>query len=147
MVASKVQSAKKDKKVQGRRSGKGEKPQTSQARAGLLFPVSRFTRMMRRDALNHRIGKRASVAMTSVVEYVTSELLEISGNLATEAGKKRINNRHLYLAIQQDDELGKLFHNIVLRQGGVLPKIEAALLPQKKGAKGRAAPTDPSQEV
>ena len=52
--------------------------------------------------------------MAAVLEYITSEILEISGTLADESHKKRINNRHLLLAIQKDDELSKLFNGIVV---------------------------------
>ena len=89
--------------------------------------------MMRRDSLNDRIGKQGAIALTSALEYLTSEILEIAGNLAQEARKKRIVNRHLMLGIQTDDELAKCFNGIIMYQGGVRPKIEDALLPKKKG--------------
>ena len=100
--------------------------------------------MMRRDHLNERVGKLASIVMTCALEYVASEVLEISGNYAEENHKKRINNRHILLAIKKDDELSKLFHNIIVHEGGVLPHIEQRLLQKKKGGKDVINPT---QEV
>ena len=95
---------------------------------------------MKRDRLAARMSRSACVAMTAALEYLASEILEISGNNAEEDQKKRISNRHILLAIKNDDELAKVFHGIVLREGGVLPHVNQALLPQKKGAKNGAAP-------
>ena len=146
MVASKLQSAKKaDKKVKGRKAG-DKTGMSIQQRAQIIFPPSRFMRMMRRDALNQRIGKGASICMAAVVEYLSSEIMEIAGTLAEEDHKKRINNRHLLLAIRKDDELSKLFSDIIVHEGGVPPHIEKALLPAKKVGK-KGAQIEPSQEV
>ena len=79
---------------------------------------------MKRDRLSTRVGKSSAVVMTAIMEYVCSELLDLSGSQADEAGKKRINNRHIQLAIQNDDELLKIFGGAIIFQGGVKPHIE-----------------------
>ena len=56
--------------------------------------------------------------------------------MAKNAGKKRINPRHIQLALGEDDELSKLVNKAIITQGGVMPGIHAALLPNKKGKKG-----------
>ena len=147
MVAtSKVNSAKKDiKKAKGRKAGAPS--HTVQSRAQIIFPPSRFMRMMRRDGLNQRIGKGSSICMAAVVEYLTSEIMEIAGTIAQEDHRKRINNRDLYFAIRKDEELSKLYSDIVVHEGGVIPHIEQALLPKKKGGKHAEKGVEPSQEV
>jgi histone H2A len=49
----------------------------------------------------------------------------------------RIIPRHLQLAVRNDEELNKLLSGVTISQGGVLPNIQAVLLP-KKSATGPA---------
>ncbi|KAJ4923276.1 hypothetical protein JOQ06_026092 [Pogonophryne albipinna] len=45
--------------------------------------------------------------------------------------KSRIIPRHLQLAVRNDEELNKLLGGVTIAQGGVLPNIQAVLLPKK----------------
>ena len=109
--------------------------QSAHEKAGLIMPVSRFMRMLKRDRLASRFGKGAAVAIASAIEYMASEIAETAGNNAEQEKKKRIGNRHLSLGIQSDVELAKVFQNFTVREGGKLAHIESKLLPNKKGAK------------
>ncbi|KAK2142373.1 hypothetical protein NP493_4914g00001 [Ridgeia piscesae] len=53
------------------------------------------------------------------------------GNAARDNKKSRIIPRHLQLAIRNDEELNKLLSGVTIAQGGVLPNIQAVLLPKK----------------
>eukprot|EP00795_Rhopilema_esculentum_P002642 gene2643-biopygen1047 len=83
------------------------KARSRTSRAGLQFPVG------------------------PVLEYLSAEILELAGNAARDNKKSRIIPRHLQLAIRNDEELNKLLSGVTIAQGGVLPNIQAVLLPKK----------------
>merc|ERR1739838_581291 len=102
--------SKKEKKRKMSGKGKGAKTKAKSksrsVRAGLQFPVGRVHRLLRK------------------------------GNYAERDNKKtRIIPRHLQLAIRNDEELNKLLGGVTIAQGGVLPNIQAVLLPKKTSEK------------
>ncbi|GBC09449.1 hypothetical protein RclHR1_08880002 [Rhizophagus clarus] len=101
------------------------------SKAGLQFPVGRIHRFLRKGNYASRIGTSAPVYLAAVIEYLVAEVLELAGNAAHDNKKSRIIPRHIQLAIRNDDELNKLFGNITIAQGGVLPNIHQILLPKK----------------
>ncbi|XP_063809644.1 histone H2A-beta, sperm-like [Pseudophryne corroboree] len=115
------------KKVQKAAAGKGSKS----AKAGLQFPVGRVHRFLRKGNYADRIGSGASIYLAATLEYLCAEVLELAGNAARDNKKSRIFPRHIQLAVRNDEELSKLFDNITIADGGVLPNINTALLPKK----------------
>lgn len=71
------------------------------------------------------------VYLAAVLEYLMAEILELSGNAARDNKNKRINPRHITLAIRNDEELNKLLSHVTIANGGVLPHIHAKLIPVK----------------
>ncbi|PVU93580.1 hypothetical protein BB561_003155 [Smittium simulii] len=104
-------------------------------RAGVIFPVARFKRYLKQSQPAFRISDSSAIYMSSVIEYLVAEIIELSGNAAKDNKKVRIIPRHIQLAVKHDHELGKLFENVTIAQGGVLPSIHSALLPQKSKQK------------
>ncbi|MEE6507828.1 hypothetical protein FKM82_031184 [Ascaphus truei] len=101
----------------GKQSGKARaKAKTRSSRAGLQFPVG---------------PSGAPVYLAAVLEYLTAEILELAGNAARDNKKSRIIPRHLQLAVRNDEELNRLLGGVTIAQGGVLPNIQAVLLPKK----------------
>ena len=111
---------------------KGKKRESKSSRAGLQFPVGRIIRYLRKGRYSKRLGPTAAVYQAAVLEYLTAEILELAGNAARDNKKTRITPRHLCLAIRNDEELNKMFENVTIPQGGVLPNIHSVLVPKKK---------------
>ncbi|XP_029447806.1 histone H2A, sperm-like isoform X2 [Rhinatrema bivittatum] len=117
------------------------------AKAGLAFPVGRIHRLMRKGNYADRIGSGAPVYAAAVMEYLTAEILELAGNAAKDCKRTRILPRHVQLAVRHDEELNKLFDGITIAQGGVLPNIQAKLVPKKTSkASAQEKKTVESQE-
>merc|ERR1712233_56911 len=110
------------------------KAKSRSAKAGLQFPVGRIHRLLRKGNYAQRIGAGAPVYLAAVLEYLTAEILELAGNAARDNKKSRIIPRHLQLAIRNDEELNKLLGGVTISQGGVLPSIQAVLLPKKSAS-------------
>ncbi|XP_077094234.1 histone H2A-like [Siphateles boraxobius] len=124
-------------------SGRGKKlvtaakPKTAvsrSSRAGLQFPVGRIARLLRKGNYASRIGSGASVYLAAVIEYLCAEVLELAGNACRDNKKARIAPRHIQLAVRNDEELNALLGGVTISEGGVLPNIQAQLLPKKTKA-------------
>ena len=124
----------KSKKVQSSE----KKKKTS---SDLIFPVGRLGGMLRRGRYTKRVGLGAPIYLAAVLEYLTAEILELSGKVAAQHKKKRITPRAVTLAVRHDEELSQLLGNVTFTQGGVLPNIHDVL--KKKKATSKAS----SQQV
>ncbi|XP_055331816.1 histone H2A-beta, sperm-like [Paramacrobiotus metropolitanus] len=114
-------------------SGRGaktvqKKRQTKSGRSGLVMPVSRFIRALRKGNYAKRLSVASGVYTAAVVEYLVAEVLELAGKASTDNKKKRISPRHIQLAIRNDEELNRFCEGVVIAQGGVIPHLHPALL-------------------
>lgn len=111
-------------------------------RCGLHFPPPRAEKFLKE--YNTRLGTTAKIYLAAVLEYITAEILELSGNAARNDRKAIITPRHIMVALANDEELNKLerrigFHSTL---GGVIsyipqmyatkPKRKASRKPKKK---------------
>ncbi len=119
----------------GKKAASEKKAVSRSAKAGLQFPVGRVARYMKKAKVADRVGAGAPVYLAAVLEYLAAEILELAGNAARDNKKTRIIPRHIQLAVRNDEELNKLLGGVTIASGGVLPNVNAALMP--KGSKGK----------
>ncbi|KAJ6591702.1 histone H2A [Mycena vulgaris] len=124
--------------AKGKGKGKGKtiyapttRRESSSSKAGLVFPVGRIHRLVKKAHYSRRVSTGAAVYLAAVLEYLTAELLELGGNCAKDNRRVRIIPRHLLLSIRNDAELDQLLKGAVITQGGVVPFIHSSLIPGK----------------
>jgi len=100
----------------------------------LIFPVRKMKRSLNYSMGNKRNFKNkqsdgrkittpSAVFMTAVVEYLTAEVLELSGEVAKNMKKQRIVPRHILAAIRMDEELNNFLpRSTMITSAGVMPK-------------------------
>ncbi|XP_069466810.1 core histone macro-H2A.2 [Ambystoma mexicanum] len=131
-------------------SARGGKKKTTKlsrsSKAGVIFPVGRMMRYLRKGTYKYRIGMGAPVYMAAVIEYLAAEILELAGNAARDNKKGRITPRHILLAVANDEELNQLLKGVTIASGGVLPRILPELLAKKRGSRSKETILSPAPE-
>ncbi|MFH4979913.1 hypothetical protein AB6A40_006622 [Gnathostoma spinigerum] len=97
------------------------------ARAGLQFPVTKFHRLLKQGRYAKRVSPSAAVYLSAVIEYLSAEMLELSGNACRDNCRHRLVPRHIVLAIKNDEELNQFCAKVTCPQGGVLPFVHPIL--------------------
>ena len=95
-------------------------------RAGLQFSVALVGQLL--DAVTDgRATETAAVYTAAVLEYMSAEILELSGNAARDGRTCTIVPRHIFLGVRNDQELDSLYRGSIA-EGGVLPTPKSCLL-------------------
>ncbi|XP_078421325.1 histone H2A-like [Cetorhinus maximus] len=115
-------------KTRGKRLAKAK---TWSSRASLQFPAGCIHQLLRKGHHAQQVRARAPVYLAAFPEYLTAEILWLASNTAQDDKTTRITPRYLQLTIRNIEELDKLLGGITIAQGGVLPNIQAVLLPMK----------------
>ncbi|KAH9011777.1 histone-fold-containing protein [Lactarius hengduanensis] len=88
--------------------------QTRSAKAGLQFPVGRIHGYLKQRTQNNvRIGAKAAVYTSAILEYLTAEVLELAAY-------------HTTASIRGDEELDTLVR-ATIAGGGVMPFIHESM--------------------
>lgn len=74
-------------------------------RAGLNFPVAKIQARAKRRFPGVRITSDVGVSTAAILEYLSAEILELSGNNAKLYRKSRISPLSIILTIKEDEEL------------------------------------------
>jgi histone H2A len=106
----------------------------------LIFPVHKMKHNLRgymglrkvkkKGEKEHtRITLEAAIFSAAVIEYLTAEVLELSGECTKQMKKGRIVPRHILSAVRMDDELSELFpKSTTISSAGVMPTAIPAFL-------------------
>ena len=87
-------------------------------RTGLIFPVGRVGRLLRRGHFAPNVSVNAAIQMTAILEYMVKELLEISVDVTKKAFVKTITPRHIQDAMNLDEDLNVLAVSQNILAGG-----------------------------
>lgn len=135
MKDSKRKSAGLNKKKSGQKKMERNAPVSNNIRAGVIFPVGRCNRMIRRGRYSDRVGASAGVFMAAVLEYLCSEILELSQEQCEIMKTKTIKPKHINMAIRCDNELNKLICLSTISESTKPYHVNDFLLPDKKKGK------------
>ena len=83
-----------------------------EAKAGLVLKISAIKKLLMAELagkVDYKLTDVVAVQVTGMVEYITAEILELSGNTARDKRRVRITTGHIIMAIRKDDELCELF--------------------------------------
>ena len=94
------------------------------SKAQLVFPVGRIHRFIKQGRYAKRANADAAVYLAGVLEFLTAAVLKHAGDAAEANQKKKIEPRHIQLAIRRDSELVRLLRYTIIPGGGVLPSSE-----------------------
>lgn len=86
--------------------------------AGLKFPVEPQQHALGM-AWREIVGEGAPIYLTATIEYLASEILELTHQATRDSGKRIYTPRHVFLAVSNDDELSALFSGCLIAIGGV----------------------------
>ena len=105
------------------------KPQSKSSRCDLIFPVGRIHRCFKQGKYSASVGIGAGVFTAAVLEYITTEILELAGKAAEEQNILKIKPHHLQLTFSNDTELNKLMAiTTVTTSTNVVSNLQAFLL-------------------
>uniref|UniRef100_A0A8C9FAY4 Histone H2A n=1 Tax=Pavo cristatus TaxID=9049 RepID=A0A8C9FAY4_PAVCR len=89
-----------------RREAKARKSRSS--RAGLLFPVSRIERQLRRGQFAERFGASAPVYLAAVLQWVTHKAMDMAGKISKKNNQQCISPCHLQMSVKNSSVLKHL---------------------------------------
>jgi len=96
--------------------------------AGLSFPIGKIYSLMKDHWLSS-VGITAAVYAAAVLEYLSAEILELSGKCAKDLETIEITPRHIMLSIRNDEELDRITRRSIIPDCGMIPHIHSAILP------------------
>ena len=121
---------------------------TQSTRAGIIFPVGRIGRYMRTKGMTQRVGKHAPIYMAAVMEYICAEVIEVAGQVcndmrASSVARRhmRLIPRHVELAVRDDTDLARFFHNKTFFGAGTTPYINPGVEGHGIAKKGKKTDT------
>jgi len=100
-----------------------KKTRSLSAKYGLIFPIGRIRKQLREKVDIPKLSMGATVYLAAVLEYMSAEILEVSGNKAKELGFKRIMPKHLLQGIKFDLELKEFYESAIIPETEFISKL------------------------
>lgn len=107
------------------------------------LPLARVRRYLRVESQSRGISNAAVLSITTAIEYVLEQILNLARRAARLDRKGKIANRHIFLAIQSTDWLRDLFRESIIPGSGVVPQQ----VPVPKRILALVRPPLPQQEA
>ncbi|CAJ0930512.1 unnamed protein product, partial [Mesorhabditis belari] len=114
------------------KAGAKRPTRTRSQRAGLVFPVTRVQKALKKK-IGRSVSGPAALYGAAIIEYLAAEILDLAASVAKDNKTKRVTPRHLVLAIRSDDELDQLCQGTIAG-GGVIPHVHRFLMGNKAPA-------------
>lgn len=112
-----------------RRKVKAKKSRSS--RAGLLFPVSRIERQLRKGQFAERFGASAPVYLAAVLQWVTHKTMDMAGKISKKSNQQCISPSHLQMSVKNSSVLKHLLGSGPKHSGRPDPKSQHVASPSK----------------
>jgi histone H3 len=136
-----------NKAIENFSSNNNDSLTSRQSKASIIFPPSIAEKFLRQFGYTKvMITNNAPIFLAATLEYICSEILELSSETVTINKRMRLTIRDLELGVRNDNELDKLFDslNISFIGGGVVPYIHPILINSRK-IKRKIVKTDTAQ--
>lgn len=118
------------------REAKAKKSRSSRSsrssRAGLLFPVSRIDRQLRRGQFAECFGAGTPVYLAAVLQWVTHEAMDMAGRISKKSNQQCISPCHLWMAVKNSSVLKHLLGSGPKHHGRAIPQSQRMASPSKK---------------
>lgn len=98
---------------------------TKSEKADLIFPVSRVERYLKGANVAAHVRGSAAVYLSAVLEYLTKEMVELSGLAAKDFNKNKIDPKFIQMAIKNDEELNEMLNNVHIASAGCQPVLKS----------------------
>ncbi|XP_015718036.1 histone H2A, sperm-like [Coturnix japonica] len=112
-----------------RREVKTKKSRSS--RAGLLFPVSRIERQLRRGQFAERFGACAPVYLAAVLQWATHKTVDMAGKISKKSNQQCISPQHLQMSVKSSSILKHLLGSRPKYRGRAAPKSHRMASPSR----------------
>ncbi|NXJ71581.1 H2A1 protein, partial [Rostratula benghalensis] len=121
-------------------TSKGNEAQAKKSRssrssqAGLLFPVSRIDRQLRRGLFAERFAARAPVYLAAVLQWVTHKIMDAAAVVCKKSKQKHISPSHLQTALRKCSGLQELLRGAAVARprSRAVPRGKRVATPSKK---------------
>ncbi|OXB62036.1 hypothetical protein ASZ78_015678 [Callipepla squamata] len=102
------------------------------SRAGLLFPVSRIDRQLRKGKFAKRFGASAPVYLAAVLQWVTCKTMDMAGKISKKSKQHYISASHLQMSVKKSSVLKRLLGSGLKNRGKAVAQSQHVASPTQR---------------